>query len=204
MNTDPDIPAEQESDAGSLSELSGQNLLVLSVMSAAVYLLLALLIFHFFHPQSLISVFKHGFTIPAQLATGIGAGILAATIIIWLSGRPPVSRVLFDYYLVREISKTRFTNFDRAQLSFFAGTGEELLFRGAMQPLLGIWFTSILFVAIHGYFKFQKVGHWVFGGMMFGLSMLLGYLFEYAGLIAAMSAHTVYDLIMLWWVQKNR
>jgi membrane protease YdiL (CAAX protease family) len=37
--------------------------------------------------------------------------------------------------------------------------------------------------------------------MMFGLSMGLGYLFEEAGLIAAMTAHAVYDIIMLKLVQ---
>ena len=35
---------------------------------------------------------------------------------------------------------------------------------------------------------------------MFGLSMGLGYLFEEAGLIAAMVAHAVYDLTMLKWM----
>ncbi|MEY3398022.1 MAG: hypothetical protein RL220_616, partial [Bacteroidota bacterium] len=36
-------------------------------------------------------------------------------------------------------------------VSFCAGVGEELLFRGALQPLMGIPLTSVFFVAIHGY-----------------------------------------------------
>ena len=69
-----------------------------------------------------------------------------------------------------------------------------------IQPLLGIWITSIIFVGLHGYFKFKSAGHIIFGVLMFGLSMGLGYLFEEAGLIAAMVAHAVYDLTMLKWM----
>lgn len=203
MNIDDNISDDPKVETESLSELSSRSLLFLSAASALIYLLLALLIFYFFYEESLITAFAHGLPLTGQLATGLGAGSLAALIIIWAAGRPPVSDVLHDFYLVREISKTRFSWFDRIQLSLFAGTGEELLFRGAVQPLIGIWITSLVFVAIHGYFKFQKPGHWIFGGLMFGLSMLLGVLFEYAGLVAAMSAHALYDVLMLWWVQKR-
>lgn len=204
MKEHSEIPLEQNGEAESLSELSSQSLLFLSIASTAVYFLIALLIFYFLHDDSLITAFKHGFSVPIQLVTGLGVGALAALLIIWSAGRPPVSDVLHDFYLVREISGTKFSTFDRIQLSFFAGTGEELLFRGAVQPLLGIWITSAIFVAIHGYFKFRKVGHWIFGALMFGLSMLLGLLFEHAGLIAAMTTHAVYDMLMLWWVQVKR
>jgi len=203
MNTDPEIGTEQNNEAESLSELSSHSLLFLSAASATIYLLLALLIFYFFYEGNLLSAFDHGLSLTGQLATGLSTGSVAALVIIWAAGRFPVSDVLDDFYLVREISKTRFNRFDRIQLSLFAGTGEELLFRGAIQPLLGIWFTSLIFVAIHGYFKFQKIGHLVFGGLMFALSMMLGYLFEHAGLIAAMSAHALYDVLMLWWVKKR-
>ncbi len=203
MSSETEIVPDQNEDPESLSELSSRSLLFLSAASALIYLLLALLIFYFFYEENLLSAFDHGLSLTGQLVAGLGAGSLAALIIIWAADRPPVSDVLHDFYLVREISKTRFSRFDRIQLSLFAGTGEELLFRGAIQPLLGIWVTSLIFVAIHGYFKFQKPGHWIFGGLMFGLSMLLGVLFEYAGLMAAMSAHALYDVLMLWWVQKR-
>lgn len=204
MDTDHEITSDQDRKTESLSELSSSSLLLLSATSAMVYLLLAMLIFYFFYDGELLTSFEHGLPVTFQLIIGTATGVLAAVLIMWVADRPPVSKVLNDFYLVREITKTRFGTFDRIQLSFFAGTGEELLFRGAIQPLLGIWLTSVIFVGIHGYFKFRKPGHWIFSGMMFGLSMLLGYLFEYAGLIAAMSAHILYDALMLWWVQKKR
>ncbi len=171
------------------------------MMSAVVYLLLAYLIFRYLRETSLAEAFMHGYSLQNQLLIGIAGGGAAAGVISLIASRPPVSGVLNDFHIVRIISQLRLTAFDRIQLSAFAGAGEELLFRGALQPLLGIWLTSLIFVGIHGYFKFKSAGHMVFGFIMFGLSVMLGYLFEYAGLIAAMTAHAVYDIIMLKFVQ---
>lgn len=185
------------------SEITSENLLVLSILSVAVYALLAYLIFYFFDGSSVERAFSHSFSIDSQFLIGAVAGSVAAGIISIMMRYPPVSEVLHDYYIVEMISKMKLTSFDRIQASIFAGSGEELLFRGAIQPLLGIWVTSVIFVGLHGYFKFQSTGHLIFGGMMFGLSVILGYLFEYVGLIAAMSAHAIYDMIMLYLVQKK-
>ena len=182
-------------------DISGLHLLLLSLMSAAVYLLLTFLIYHFFYDSGIAKAFHHGFSINNQILTGIVSGCIAAGIIGFVVSRPPVSDILHDFYIVEAISKMNFSNFDRFQLSLFAGAGEELLFRGAIQPLLGIWITSLVFVGLHGYFKFKSAGHIVFGVMMFALSVGLGYIYKEAGLIAAMAAHAVYDIIMLKFVQ---
>jgi membrane protease YdiL (CAAX protease family) len=182
--------------------LSGSRLLMLSILSASFYLFLALLIYHFLYEEGIAEAFAHGLPVTMQFLAGIIAGGLAAACVGFVIVREPVAGVLKDFYIVEAISKIRFNNFDRFQLSLFAGAGEELLFRGAIQPLLGIWITSIIFVGLHGYFKFKSAGHIVFGLLMFGLSVMLGYLFREAGLIAAMTAHAVYDLIMLKWMDQ--
>ena len=115
-----------------------------------------------------------------------------------------ISLLLSDFSIFQALSEARFSLFDKTQISVFAGAGEEILFRGAIQPLLGNIFTSIIFIGIHGYFKFRSVGHILFGMMMFGLSIMLGFLAEEVGLFAAMVAHALYDLIMLILIQKNR
>lgn len=183
--------------------MTSRNLLILSILSALTYTVLALVIFHYFHGTEFRAAFAHGFSVSNQLLAGIGAGGASALLIRFFADRPPVAEVLDDFYVVRMIRESRFSPFDRIQLSLFAGAGEELLFRGAIQPILGIWTTSVIFVGIHGYFKFRKAGHWLFGALMFCLSMLLGVLYEYAGLVSAMTAHAVYDMIMLWWVGEN-
>ncbi len=176
----------------------------MSVISFLFYIILAFLIFHWFHEEDISGVFEHGYSVLEQIALGCLSGIATAVVIIFMASRSPVSQVLNDFYIYREISRIRFSPFDRVQLSLFAGAGEELLFRGAVQPLLGIWITSVIFVGIHGYFKFKSAGHLLFGALMFGLSMLLGLLFEHAGLISAMIAHALYDIAMLWWVDQKR
>lgn len=194
---------DQQPDPAESKQISSRGLLLLSIVSATTYLLFAFLIFRYFHGENLKTTFEHGYPSTIQLLIGIVSGGAAAGIIGLIISRPPVSDVLHDFYIVDMISNLRLTSFDRIQLSAFAGVGEEILFRGAIQPLLGIWITSLIFIGIHGYFKFKSVGHFLFGAMMFGLSMMLGYLFEFPGLIAAMTAHAVYDVIMLQLVQNK-
>ncbi len=192
-----------DTNLGAVSNMSSERLLVMSVISVVVYLVLALLIFHYFHETSISDAFERGYSVSFQLVIGILSGIAASAMIGFLSSRPPVSEVLHDFYIVELLSKMKMTTFDRFQLSLFAGTGEELLFRGAIQPLLGNSITSLIFIGIHGYFKFKSLGHILFGGMMVGLSFVFGLLFEHAGLIAAMSAHATYDVIMLHFVKER-
>jgi uncharacterized protein len=176
---------------------SRSGLLLLSLSSAVIYAALAFAILHFFHDGPISTLFAHGYGTGTQLAAGVLFGVLAAAGVSYVIWRTPISGILKDYAIVEMVMQMRFTRFDRIQISLFAGVGEELLFRGAMQPVLGIWLTSLLFVGMHGYFKFRSPKHVLFGAMMFALSVGLGLLYERAGLIAAMTAHAVYDLVML-------
>lgn len=194
-----EIPELQKADP---YNFSGQKLLLYSIISALFYLIIAWFIYYFWLDEALVSAFDHGITIPNQIITGVLAGLGAAAVIIFFISRPPVSTVLDDYSLFRAIKQIHFTPFDRIQVSLFAGTGEELLFRGAIQPVLGIWVTSFIFIAIHGYVSVRSAGHLIFTLLFFALSMLLGILYETAGLISAMCAHAVYDGVMLWWVDS--
>lgn len=172
----------------------------MSLASLVFYLFVATILFYFFHEGGLVEAFDSEFATWLQLLAGAGAGILSAGVIIFFSSVSPMKDVLDDFAIFRIISRTEFSWSDRIQISFFAGVGEELLFRGAIQPLIGIWFTSLIFIAIHGYISFKSAGHILFTVLLFGLSMMLGYLFMFVGLIAAMTAHAVYDFMMLWWV----
>ncbi|GAA5522345.1 CPBP family intramembrane metalloprotease [Aliifodinibius salicampi] len=192
-----DDDSSQDTKWEASGRIPSREWLILSLMSFAVYLGISYLVFYFFHDTGPVKAYGHGLSVINQLITGIGSGVIGSAI-IWIAiNQAAVSKVLDDFYIIKMVRQSRLTSFDCMQLSFFAGAGEELLFRGAIQPLLGIWVTSVIFVGLHGYFKFKSPGHIIFGGIMFGLSAGLGYLFEYAGLIAAMSAHATYDVIML-------
>ena len=183
---------------------SGRELKMMSLFSFLFYVILAYVIFYFFRSQDLTDAFKHGFSLQHQLLTGLISGFAASGLIIFFSSRSPVKQVLSDFSVYKIISDLEISLFDRIHISVFAGFGEELLFRGAIQPLLGIWLTSFIFTAIHGYISFRSSGHILFTLLLFGLSMMLGVLYETAGLVSAIIAHTVYDLIMLEWVKRAR
>lgn len=82
-------------------------------------------------------------------------------------------------------------------ISICAGVGEELFFRGAIQPMLGVWFTSILFVLLHGYLNPFNMSLTIYGIYMVLVIGVLGLLTEYFGILTAMIGHTLIDIILL-------
>ncbi|HEX2729517.1 MAG TPA: CPBP family intramembrane glutamic endopeptidase, partial [Rubrobacteraceae bacterium] len=71
-----------------------------------------------------------------------------------------------------------------------AGLGEETLFRGAVQPALGIVPTSILFASMH-----VQYGPSLLLGYIFVLSIGLGYLRRRFNTTASFLAHAAYNFI---------
>jgi membrane protease YdiL (CAAX protease family) len=81
-------------------------------------------------------------------------------------------------------------------ISSCAGIGEEILFRGAVQPILGIWITAVLFIALHGYLNPQNWQISVYGLFMCPVIAGMGYLCEELGIWAAISAHAIFDVYL--------
>jgi uncharacterized protein len=69
-----------------------------------------------------------------------------------------------------------------------AGLGEETLFRGAVQPALGITLTSILFASIH-----VQYGPSLLLGYLFLISVGLGLLRKHINTTASFAAHAGYN-----------
>lgn len=82
-------------------------------------------------------------------------------------------------------------------VSLCAGAGEELLFRGALQPWWGLWITSVVFVALHGYLSPFNPRLSLYGILMVIAIATLGYLADHLGLLGAMLAHTLIDVVLL-------
>ncbi len=76
--------------------------------------------------------------------------------------------------------------------SIGAGIGEELLFRGAMQPRFGILLTSIIFALVH----IQYPGMLQIATLI-GLSVVLGYERKVLNTTACVITHTLYDLLLM-------
>ncbi len=82
-------------------------------------------------------------------------------------------------------------------ISTLAGISEELLFRAGLQPLIGLWWSSALFIALHGYFNPRNWRVTLYGLLMFALSIGLGLMYQWLGLLAAIFAHTTVDVVIL-------
>ncbi|MCM8534512.1 MAG: CPBP family intramembrane metalloprotease [Lentisphaeraceae bacterium] len=80
-------------------------------------------------------------------------------------------------------------------LSFCAGVGEELFFRVALQPQFGLWGTSILFVAIHGYLN-PRSYIFVYGLLLVFIVAGMGFLYIKFDFWSAAAAHFAYDLFL--------
>lgn len=75
-------------------------------------------------------------------------------------------------------------------LGISAGVGEEILFRGAMQPRYGIIFTSIVFASLHVQYGLSLT---ILG--IFVMSVLLGIERKRVNTTASLVTHVVYDVL---------
>ncbi len=155
---------------------------------------LGLTLIHIFIPGGVAAVLKFGDPFLYQLFRGAFFGLIAALNLLWLIN----TRILDEarLFFTKLIHESGLQLPDLLFLSLAAGIGEELLFRGAIQPFLGIWPTAVLFVALHGYLNPMNPKMSVYGVLMVVVSAGLGYLFEYVGIYAAMTAHFVIDAIL--------
>ena len=155
-------------------------------------------IIYFFIGVPFGSVFQHGiewfFQIPIGLAYGAFAGWLG-----WLIVKSKMLEKTRKFYtgIIRELN---LNIHEIIFISFCAGVGEEILFRAAVQYFLGIWVTAVLFVAIHGYLHPKNWRISVYGTFMVFVIAGIGYLFDYPGLISAISAHFAIDVVLLWFL----
>lgn len=144
--------------------------------------------------RSFAEVWLQGMSVTAQLVIGIGYGLLISLLALWI-----ISRDFFNTekkFYRQLISQLNLTIGGILFLSLCAGIAEEIFFRAGLQPLLGLWPTSIVFVFIHGYLNPYN---WRLS--MYGIAMVffisgMGYLFKEVGLISAIAAHTVLDIVL--------
>jgi len=78
---------------------------------------------------------------------------------------------------------------------------EELLFRGAVQHLIGIYWTSVLFALIH----IRYLQHWLMALLVFGTSYALGWIYVQTGsLITPIIAHFLIDFVLGYYLRGGK
>lgn len=89
-------------------------------------------------------------------------------------------------------------------MSLCAAIGEEILFRVSLQTWFGPFLTSIIFVAVHGYFNPFSLKKSALGFLLLPFILLLSYGYEEFGLWFAIGAHFSYDLLMFQGVLRSK
>lgn len=130
-----------------------------------------------------------------QITMGL-AGVLAAFVAANIGGlltqwlQPDVVDALENS--IDSMTSNVTTPFVALVLALASGIGEEVLFRGAIQPRFGMVLTSLLFTFLHAQYGFT----WVLFGL-FLIGMTFGWLAKKYGTMAAVVAHVVYNLLVV-------
>lgn len=131
-----------------------------------------------------------------QISTGFVYGTAGSLFIMLLI------QIKFLYkiklFFLEIIQSFRLKIIDIIIISLFAGFSEELFFRATLQTYLGIWLTSLIFIGLHGYINPFNWRMSIVGAFMIVVSAGLGYLYEYYGLLSAITAHSIFDMFMLY------
>ena len=172
-----------------------------SIAAALFFLLLSWAITVFYRQQSFFALFADGKPLFEQIALGLLLGAELGLYVALVVGKVRAFSRLRGFLagIMRRVSAK---SYDLILVALVAGLSEEVFFRATLQPMLGIWLTSVLFVLAHlgiGSFNWAKV---TFGAFVFSMSLLFGFTYEQFGLVAAIAAHASYDLVFLFVVKR--
>jgi membrane protease YdiL (CAAX protease family) len=152
-----------------------------------------------FGPGSLASTLMAGAPIASQVVWGAAMGLMFSIPVVIAILRLPVFLRLREHSIARS-RMIDLRGFHPVWISLLAGIGEELLFRGAIQPLMGLWLTSAVFSLVHiqpSQYRALTAGTLWYAAFIFLVSLLLGAIYTNLGLVAAMAFHTTGDLVGL-------
>lgn len=183
-------------DNKSQKGLNKKTIIVLSLLFFLFCIFIAWLIIAIFQGNKLGIIFAYGQPLHRQIFWGALFGVAAGVLSLFLLLRASIFanlRSLFEYI----ITEACLTPVNILLISLLAGISEEILFRGAIQPLIGIWWSSLLFISLHGYFNPWNWRTSIYGLLMFAISVGLGILYARVGLYAAICAHTIVDIVIL-------
>jgi membrane protease YdiL (CAAX protease family) len=167
------------------------------VLTCLVFCLIAAPIIYFSRPEPL-TLFARPAGPLTQLLVGQVLALIAA-VASWVLFRL-TSRSASSARTVESYARLDLSGLNPLWISIAAAIGEEMLFRAALQPLLGVWIVSLLFLLTHvPVYRFRKLDGATVAqaASVFIGSVVLGYVFQYVGLLAAMLVHMWIDVVGL-------
>ncbi|WP_162419217.1 CPBP family intramembrane glutamic endopeptidase [Cyclobacterium roseum] len=160
--------------------------------------LAGLALVYFFQETSVWALLAGHGPLWIQVLIGLLAGLISGFFARWLILRSFFEKEKIKYRNL--INQWSWTPAGIVFISFCAGIGEELFFRAGLQPLLGLWTTTVLFVLLHGYLNPFNWRISVYGILMVGLIAFFGYLFQQVGILTSILAHAAFDAVLLFWL----
>lgn len=155
----------------------------------------------FLQGKSFLDMFvEEGRALLTQIVLGIMVG-LGGSGIAWFI----ITRKFFQkekLFYSQLVSSLNLNGWAILFLSLCAGIGEEVFFRAGIQPYFGVWWTSILFVLLHGYLNPWNLRISFYGLIMVLIIAIFGYLFQYVGIFSAIFAHAIFDILLFWKLNK--
>ena len=157
-----------------------------------------------FGDGTLAAVLIEGQPTAAQIGWGVAFGLaisVPSTVVVFFV--PLFSSLRRQ--LLGLVSRLDLDALNPLWISLSAGIGEELLFRGALQPILGIWWASFIFTLAHfrsGEFYSMNWQKLIYAASVFIAGLFLGYVFLEIGLIAAIVTHTIVNVVSLFTARR--
>jgi len=137
------------------------------------------------------------FTTVWHALIGSGAGLVIVVLSHLTRHLGPMTRLKAEFgELLGPLSSTTI-----AVLAVTSAVGEEILFRGALMPVMGFWPTAALFGVLHGGFT-PRLWTWTVFALAAGV--LLGWLAEFTGsLLAPILCHLTVNFFNLHALTKD-
>lgn len=171
-------------------------LLALVIASFAVELMLSEVWLRWARSSTLLELLLLPQGLGRSLAAGLILGIALAL----------ASRVFFATF-ARELTEELFvpvfggtTPGDLALLSLLPGLGEEILFRGVLQPEIGLVPASLVFGLMHSGLSRRLLPYGLWATVV---GALLGSLYLWSGnLWGCIAAHALVNALGIWWIRR--
>jgi membrane protease YdiL (CAAX protease family) len=167
---------------------------LLGLVTLLLFPLPGFFLLDFFHETSWTEFFQVKNIDLISIGYGLEFGF-AYAFIAYLFMKAPFFDALPDR-VDRILTNLPLTYSDGIFLSVCAGIGEELLFRAGIQPLLGPWITSVVFVALHGYLNPWNWKFSMYGLIVLPFIVIISFGFVHFGLWFSIAAHFAYDAVL--------
>ena len=178
-----------------------QILMQLALATLIAMPMIAIIVDHFSEDVDLQLKLLSGINPFKQILLGLIFGVVFGHLALFVSTRSFMKPVMNKY--AQLFGAFELNQSEMIYISICAGVGEEILFRGALQPMLGIIITSIVFVAIHGYLNPKNWRITVYGIFMTLVIIGMGYMTIHVGLISAILAHAMIDYYLILRMPRN-